>query len=264
MSLSRFTAKRRPDRNDNSRNDRSYSALWTHMLEILIYGFLIGVLLIGSFQHDRQRKAHERAMAAVKASLPKMAEAIAEAKFEQHRILQRLMAQGGITSVSLQKRVVHVQRKGTITLNCRAGSQLMWMRWDFASGEHELLDFWQLGQDRNVVLTTQKSTIPAWAAGDTPSCIKKSAALWRISTGDRIAYVHSWKFEGDGGEIVNIYEADEDAVVAFSQEVAEPQLVYIDNSPEAVERARAAFAAAKRFGPPRSMSVDADRWDLGT
>lgn len=234
------------------------------MLEILIFGFLVGVLAVGAIQHDRQRKAHEKAIAGLKALLPKMAETLAEAKFEQHRIMQRLIAQGGPSSAKLEKRVVHIQRQGTITLNCRRGSQLMWLRWDFGSGEHELLDFWQFGQTQEVVLTTQKLGLPDWARNNVASCIKASGAQWRISTGDRVAFVHSWKFEGDRGEIVNIYEADADAVVAFTQDVTEPQLAHVDNSPEAVECARAVFAAAKYFGPPRSMSVDSDRWKLET
>ena len=234
------------------------------MLEILIFGFLVGVVAVGAIQNDRQRKAHEKAITAMKALLPKMAETIAEAKFEQHRILQRLMAQGGISSAKLEKKVVHIQRQGTITLNCRPGSQLLWLRWDFGSGEHELLDFWQFGKAHEVVLTTQTRGLPDWAKANVPSCVKKSGAQWRISTGDRIAFVHSWKFEEDRGEIVNIYEADADAAVAFTQETSEPQLVHVDNSPEAVECARAVFAAAKYFGPPRSMSVDSDRWKLET
>jgi hypothetical protein len=127
----------------------------------------------------------------------------------------------------------------------------------------KLLDFWQFGRGREIVLTTQQSGIPAWAAGQRPSCIKKSSALWRLSTGDRVAYVDSWKFEGKGGDIINIYEADANALVAFSQEEDEPQLAHVDNSQQTVDQARAAFAAAERSGPPRSMTVDASRWDLG-
>ena len=232
-----------------------------HMVEVLFYGFLLGVLVIGAIQHDHQRKAHERAMEALKASLPKMAEIIAEAKFEQHRIFQRMIAQTGTSSVSLQRRVVHIQRRGTITLNCHRDSQLLWLRWKFDTGEHELLDFWQFAKEREMILTTQKCSIPAWAA-NTPSCIKKSAVVWRLSVGDRVASVNSWKQEGDAGEIVNIYEADADALVIFAQEENDPQLSHLDNSPQAMDQARAAFAAANHFGPPRTIAVDPAHWDL--
>ena len=72
-----------------------------NVLAVLFFGFLVGVLVISSYQQHRERKKHDQALEAVKAAVPKMAEIIAGAQFEQHRILQRMMAQGGIRSTAL-------------------------------------------------------------------------------------------------------------------------------------------------------------------
>jgi len=149
-----------------------------------------------------------------------------------------------------------------ITLTCQPKTQLIWMRWEFPDGPHEVLDLWQFGRFQEVLLTTQYEGVPAWARGDRPSCIKRQAAVWRLMTGDRVAYTSSFEFEGKEEQVVVVYEADADALVAFSDEDARFPFSELDESQSALAQGRAAVAAVKNFGPPRSMKVDTV-WELG-
>jgi hypothetical protein len=231
------------------------------MLAALVLAALLGVLVTVAIHSHYKTQQYERALNGLRAALPKLAEQIAEAKYETFRRYERLASQTGILSTNIHREVVHIQRNGTIKITVRQHSQLLWLRWRFLEDDHEMIDFWQFGTEAALVMTTSKAEVPAWTSRVAP-CTRTPSPIWRLCAGDRLVYIYSCKLEGDIGEVVNVFEADENAQVSFVQETTEPQLAHIDDRPERIREASIAFKAAKAQGPPRNLAIDIGSWHL--
>jgi hypothetical protein len=189
-----------------------------------------------------------------------------------------------------QPEIICFSRDMTLRWPCRRGDFILWMRYnDIFSGEKSITiqDLWEMRDGYHVTISNRPQDFPAWfelhptevcnvlalqmmarmEKGCKPGERIDGPNLWRLNSGDRVAWVGAERPERTSvNGILAILECDKCALA-----VVEGNWNSIDDfvgfgapmtpaNPEDVARCHAAVNLVKQLGLPRTWGSD---WRLG-
>jgi hypothetical protein len=191
----------------------------------------------------------------------------------------------------------------TLRWACRAGDYIIWARFSGydrnlglldprRSNTYKPADIWQLGDGNFVTITNRHADFPEWfnlhpreAAGsfvllmmnrlkqgyEPPLEPMTAPNIWRVFSGDRIAWVGSPRAGVSQTEILGLVDFRGNALVygePIDFDTSGEVLTILDRfsqlslSPEGIRLCRAGWEAIKGLGYPRDVWTD-DEWRIG-
>ena len=192
-------------------------------------------------------------------------------------------------SQAIRDLVVRFRSDETHRLSTQAGDQLIWFRWSFEAilsrTLPDVLDVWSPTSGDWVLMSNRIDDFPAWFElhplevagtfvpwmkqrlrnGYQPQELMDGPNIWRVASGDRIVWAGTPREDSQGTDgVLRVYDFCASALV-FGMSDTHPKTLgwmHINDSPEVMERGRAALAGVQDLGPPREFD-GATRWRLG-
>ena len=190
-----------------------------------------------------------------------------------------------------QPEIVRFARDMTLRWPCRRGDFILWMGYSgifSGAGSIQVHDLWEMQDGYHATITNRPEDFPAWfelhptevcnslvykmaakvEAGEYPEAPLEGPNLWRLKTGDRLAWVGEERPERQSARgILAIVECRECALVVGDGDrgglddfVGLGTPTTPDMNPEDAARCRAAVEAVKQLGLPRNWGPE---WRLG-
>jgi hypothetical protein len=182
--------------------------------------------------------------------------------YAKHVRLLKMMSALPASLLDIDGKRVTVGRKEVRRIVCRPGGQAIWARWNLSSHDLDVIDVWQFGKTECLIVTTTESEVPSWARKGLDGI---ASPAWCFRTGDRLIYSEPTGLSDPdlGKNLASVFEVQENAAVIVDNNALNPMdYASIDDSDEKLDAAKAAYAAAKALGPPRSMAVNESAWTL--
>ena len=198
---------------------------------------------------------------------------------------------GGIMSEDARPPVEYFGYDTTLRLSCRRGDIVFWFRWEIVFVPHTetltIPDVWVMRPGDFVTITNRLEDLPPWfelhpteASGAARSVVmaklqdgwqpedpQDGPNLWRVRTGDRIAWVRPESSSGSQGSILQkILEFSYDALAVGDSNRADfSPLDFMDiglasKSSSANKAGHFVVETVRKLGRPRSFSTE---WSFG-
>jgi hypothetical protein len=172
-----------------------------------------------------------------------------------------LVKQTPFSVYDLNNQLLLVKKGEQRLLVCDADSQLLWLRWNLTMNDQDIMDIRQFSSKERLIITTAQSGLPL---GTSILEVTQRSSTWRLLAGDRLVYCQPVEpIEGVPTFAIFAFELGTDAAALPEDFSSDSHLeIMIDESGIKTEGARQAFAVGKSFGPPRTVAVNGDIWNL--